>query len=110
VLLSILIPRRIIFAGSSTSGISNPLQGSIDSVQDLISAILKIVVALGAPISVLFLVYSGFKFITAQGKSDEIRKAREYFMWTLVGIAILLGAQLLSNIIKGTIDQLGTGL
>ena len=89
-------------------GISNPI--GVKSIEGLIEAILKIVVAVGTPVAVLFLVFSGFKFVTAQGKPDAIKEARQYFMWTLVGIVILLGASLLSTIIKGTIEQLGAGI
>jgi len=88
--------------------IDNPIKAK--TIQQLIEEVLKIVVAVGTPIAVLFLIYSGFKFVFAQGNSDKLGEAREMFLWTIVGIAILLGAQLLSTIVKGTIDQLKTGL
>ncbi|MBU1557798.1 pilin [Patescibacteria group bacterium] len=89
-------------------GIKNPI--GVDSIQELIDAILQIVIAIGTPVAVLFLIYAGFKFVTAQGNPAKVGEAREYFMWTLVGIVILLGASLLSSVVSGTIDQLGSGI
>ena len=109
ILVTLLFPSKMLFADViSGGGISNPI--NIDSIQDLIKSILDIVIAIGTPIAVLFLVFSGFKFITAQGNTTKLTEARKYFMWTLVGIVILLGAGLLSEIVAGTIDQLGAGI
>ncbi len=88
--------------------ISNPI--SANSIQELIDLVLKAALAIGVPIAVLFLMYSGFKFITAQGDPGKVKDARQYFMWTLVGIVVLLGASLLSTIIQSTIHELGAGV
>ena len=95
-------------AALATSGIDNPIDA--ETIQDLITAILKIIVAVGAPVAVLFLIFSGFKFVTAQGNKNKIAEAREYFIGTLVGIVILLGAEILATIVKGTVAQLQQGL
>ena len=114
-LFGILIPARFVGAedgaviqslGDVT--ISNPI--GPDSIEVLIEKILAIIIAIGTPIAVLFLIYSGFKFVWARGNPTEIGKARETFMWTIVGIVILLGAQVLSVIVKGTITELGVGI
>ena len=94
--------------GTGSAGISNPIKAT--SIQALIDAVLTIIIAVGTPIAILFLIFSGFKFVMARGKPDGIKDAREMFIWTLVGIAILLGASLLAEIVRGTIDQLGTGI
>ena len=107
ILLGFLIPIKFIF-GAKVIGIKNPI--GVDSIPELISVILSAVVAIGTPIAVLFLIFAGFKFVTAQGKPGEIDKAKEFLMWTIVGIVILLGAQLLAEIVKGTIEQLGSGI
>lgn len=57
--------------------------------------------------AVLFIVYAGFKFVLARGKPEELKKARDNFLWTIIGIAIFLGAWLLASVIKNTVNQLG---
>ena len=106
--IGVLLPFEFVFGAVTGGGIRNPI--GIDSIRELVKSILDIVIAVGTPIAVLFLVFSGFKFVTAQGNPSKITEARQYFMWTLVGIVILLGAGLLSEIVKGTIEQLGAGI
>ena len=103
-LLGFLVSTKLVLA--TAVKIDNPL-GNINSIPDLISAILGAIVAIGAPIAVLFLIYAGFMFVTARGNDTRLAKAKETLMWTIVGIVILLGAELLSEVVKGTIEQLG---
>lgn len=93
---------------SINGGIGNPI--GTDSIQGLVSAILDVIVAIGTPIAVVFLIFSGFKFVFARGNSSKLTEARETFIWTIVGIVILLGARLLSEVVKGTVEQLGAGI
>ena len=82
----------------------NPIKSN--SIQCLISDILKIVTNLGAVIAVFFIIYSGFMFITAQGDTKKIADARSTFLYTVIGTAILLGAWGLSTIISTTIGKI----
>lgn len=85
--------------------LENPIEA--DTFQELVEAILEVVVAIGTPIAILAIIYSGFLFVSARGNSEKLVKAREAFMWTIIGVAILLGAKLLSTVISGTISNLG---
>ena len=105
--LVMTIPLKVLAANTKTK-ITNPINAK--SIDDLIKMILKIVIAIGTPVAVLFLIYSGFKFVMARGKPTELEDARKTFRWTLVGIAILLGASVLAAVIKGTVNQLGAGI
>ncbi len=114
-IFSALVLPKIVFAepklggsGGSASKISNPI--GAETIQQLLTAILKIVVAIGAPIIVFFIIYAGFKFVTAQGNEGKIREARDFLMWTLVGAVILLGAEVLARVLESTINQLGQGI
>lgn len=85
--------------------LENPLR-NINSIPQLISAILDIVVQIGVPVVALFIIYSGFLFVKAQGNPEALKTAKTALIWTLVGAAVLLGASVLSSVISGTIDQL----
>ncbi|MCK5021745.1 MAG: hypothetical protein KAR54_00650 [Candidatus Pacebacteria bacterium] len=84
--------------------LGNPLK--VDTFEALIAEILKVVVMIASPIAVLAIIYSGFLFVKARGKPEELKSARETLMWTIIGIAVLLGASVLSAVIKGTIQSL----
>lgn len=73
---------------------------------DLVRSLLNIVLAIGVPVAVLFLVWSGFRFILARGNPTELGIARKNFYFVIIGIAIFLGAWTLATIISATIQTL----
>lgn len=96
------IAPRVILA--ATEPLENPT--SIPTLFDFIKAILTIVVKIGIPVATVFIIWSGFLFLTAQGNEEQLKKAKHSFVWACVGTAVLLGAWLLATAIKGTIDSL----
>lgn len=86
------------------AGLTNPLK--VTSIEGLIAAILEIVVKIGAPLIVLFIIYSGFLFVKAQGNEEKLKEAKKALAWTVVGAAILLGAWLIAEVIQNTITNL----
>lgn len=95
-------------ASSGSKGLSNPLGPGVNTLEDFISEVLKVVVKFGTIICVFFLIYSGFLFVKASGNEEKIGEAKKTFYWTCLGIMILLGAQVISAIISGTIEQIET--
>lgn len=89
--------------------LTNPL-GNINSFEALINAILDVAITIGTPLAVLAIIYCGFLFVKAQGKAEELVTARKALLWTIIGVVVLLGAKLLSTIIKETITNLGAGI
>lgn len=87
----------------------NPLKSGLSTVAGFTEAFLQAVVFIMFPIAVVFVVYSGFLFIAAQGNSDELAKAKRNFFWTIVGVGLLLGAWALAKLIQGTIDPILSG-
>ncbi len=88
----------------SFAQIINPL-GSV-SIPQIIATILSYIAQVGGVFAVIMFIWVGFKFVTAQGNTTKLQEARKMFFWTVIGVAILLGAQLLATIIVGTIKTL----
>ncbi len=84
-------------------GFSNPLQA--DSIEELLTDILQLVSRLGAIIAVLYFIYGGFLYVTAQGDEDKIGKAHSTLKWAAVGTAVLLGAEIIARIIETTVQS-----
>jgi len=80
------------------------------SLKDVVVAILDFVVEVGTIIAVLFLVYAGFLFVFARGSESMLDKAKQTFFWTIVGGVVILGAFVLSDIIKETARGLGANV
>ena len=96
--------------GCGGTSLCNPLGGSgITDLPTFLQKILGIVIELGAIVVVFFIIYAGFKYVTAGGDEGKIAKAHQMLLWTVVGAAILLGAQVLATAISGTIKELGIG-
>jgi hypothetical protein len=96
--------------GNQNGGIvplTNPI--TAQNIQQLVAKVLELVVKVGAPVILFFLIYVGFLFATARGNVAQLEKAKRALIWTLIGGLIILGAQVLSSIIQNTIDQIWHG-
>jgi len=88
------------------SGIDNPLKPEIDSIPKFIKAIIEVVLIVAVPIVVLAVIYVGFLFVKAQGKPEEITKAKKALLYTLIGAALVLGAFVIADAIGKTVDEI----
>lgn len=86
--------------------INNPLGDSIKDIPSFIRALINIVLTIGVPIVVLAIIYAGFLFVTAQGNEEKLKTAKKTFMYTIIGAAILLGAFVIANAIRGTVEEI----
>ena len=92
-------------APPGTSGaLINPL--GVNSLPELLNAILKGVVQIGSILLVLAIVYVGFLFVFARGDTEQIKNARNALLWTVIGGILLLGAQAISMVIQATVQNL----
>ncbi len=113
ILLGILIHPNAVFAqnegpsgpGSGVELFENPL-GPIKDIQTLIDKILGIVVKVGLPIVAISIIYVGFLFVIARGSDEKLKQAKEAFVYTMIGGAIVLGAFVISKAIKATVDEI----
>lgn len=92
--------------GNPGGGLVNPLEAT--SVEALIAMLMGLIVRIGAIFVVVMIIYTGYKFVAAQGKESEIREARQALLWTLIGGVILLGAQVIATVIQGTVNDIRT--
>lgn len=85
--------------------IDNPFKQN--TIEGLINTIVNdILLPIGGVVAVLMIMYAGFMYVTAQGDPGQIKKAHDALLWAVIGAAILLGALVISEAIKETIDQL----
>lgn len=82
----------------------NPTPGAGYTLKDFILLLIDIIQAVGIPVLVVAIVYVGYLFVTAGENEAQITKAKTAIVWTLVGVAIILGATVIANFISGTVD------
>lgn len=95
--------------GGNAGKFSNPLGDNNAKLSGFLEKILNVVVQLGAIVVVFFYIYAGFKFVIVRGNEGEIKKAIEMLTWTTVGALVILGAQVISHAIQGTVTQISSG-
>jgi hypothetical protein len=85
--------------------IENPLK-DVTSVEGFVSQLLSVVFKIGSVLSILFIIYSGYLFVQARGNPGALGKAKDTLVGTLIGVALLLGATLIAQIVIGTINAI----
>ena len=108
----LLLPEAMLWGDGTfpeTSGkFENPL--NFDSLSEFLVALLKVIIEIAFPIIVLMIIFTGFLFIKAQGKPEELKSAKTALLWTLIGATLILGAFVLSQAICGTIKEIGSNV
>lgn len=61
-------------------------------------------ITLAIPIVVLFIIFAGFKYVTAQGNSQQIKEANRALTYAIIGAILIIGAVALTEIIKNLVD------
>lgn len=92
-------------AGCGDGKICNPLS-STTTLPDLIKSILEGALKIGLPLIALAIIYCGFLFVQARGKPEELKKAKDALLYTIIGAAILLGSWAIAQMITNTVTAL----
>ena len=66
-------------------------------------AIVANAILIASPFIVMFIIYAGFLFVTAQGNQAQVSKAKSTLFYTLIGAAVLIGARIIADAIKTSI-------
>jgi hypothetical protein len=75
----------------------NPLASQ--SFEALVQSLANWVTVIALPIAAIFIIYSGFLFVTAGGNQAKVDAAKTTFYWTIIGAAIVVGAWALATAI-----------
>lgn len=82
--------------------IRNPIQA--ETVTELFAALIDIILVFAIPIVVFFIIYAGFLYVTARGNESTIQKAHMALLYALIGGLLILGARVLIDVVKGTVE------
>lgn len=71
----------------------------VTKVQTFIQNIIQILVTLAGLLSVAFFVWGGIGYIKSSGDPESLDRSKKTIMYSGIGLAVVLGAFVLSNII-----------
>ena len=105
VLFILLIP--IFLFAQSGPGIRTTIDNPIgtDSVQALLLKIMNLVAVVGAIVVVFMIIYSGYTIVMARGNEAALEKGKDMLLATVIGGAILLGADVIANVVVNTVNS-----
>ncbi len=106
-IVAYLSPTVLLAACNSSTQFCNPFNKG--TIQELLLAIINIIIYIMSPVIVLMVIYTGFLFVKAQGNAAKLTEARKALLGVLVGAAIVLGAFGIAEAIKSTMQSV-TGL
>ncbi len=86
--------------------IPNPTNAGSDLMSVLRALLEKVVMPVAAVLVVMYIIYSGFLFVKAQGKPADLETAKKNLLWALIGAGILLGAVGISAVVERTVKSL----
>jgi len=90
---------------AQSQGIQNPLNSAYSTIPTFIAGFLKVMVQIGLPVVALFMLIAGYKFASAGGNSEKLSKAKENFVYVIIGACLILGAWVLATLIGNTVSN-----
>lgn len=90
------------FSGDAPA-IKNPLKN--DDLFAFINSIIDAALKLGAIVAVIAIILAGFMFVTAHGDEEKIKTAKKILLYAVIGMVILLGARMISEVIINTVTS-----
>lgn len=73
--------------------------GGVSNVESFIKSIITVLSAIAGLVATLFLVVGGIGYMTSSGNPDNLDRAKRTIMHSLYGLAIVIGAFVISNIV-----------
>ncbi len=88
---------------SQTVTLKNPL--AVTSLEELLVAILNIIIIIAIPIIVFFIIYSGFLYVTAKGNASQVEQATRSLTYAIVGGVLIIGAVAIAEIVQNLVGS-----
>lgn len=90
-------------AANSMVKLKNPL--AVDSIQDLLEALLSIVIIIAVPLIVFFIIYAGFMYVTARGNAEQVKQATNALTYAVIGGVLIIGAMAIVTIVGNLVGS-----
>jgi hypothetical protein len=74
--------------------------GSVDQIVSFIQAVVQVLITIAGSVAVGFFVWGGFGYITSTGHPENLDRSKKTILYSAVGLAVVLGAFVLSGIVS----------
>ena len=105
-ILLISLTPNFILATSTKQTLVSPLgEGGNSDISSVLLNLANVAQTILIMLSTLYLIYSGFVFVIAKGDPEKIKKAKRALLWGLIGVALILSAEVLAHGIEDTVKE-----
>ncbi len=95
---ALFVPSNPVFADSKTevmNGINQTGSGSNTDIPGLIAAVVNFLSFVVGALSVIMVIYGGFRYVTSGGDSGKVSGAKNTIVYALIGLLIVVLAQVI---------------
>lgn len=83
---------------------ANPLASKV--VVEMVHGLVSAVIYIGTPVLAVFIVWTGFLFVAAQGSAEGITKAKKMALQVTIGGVLLLSLWAIVTLVSNTLAEL----
>ncbi len=94
--LFVILSAPIVFAHPALAA-----DGDIAQVESFIKSVIKVISGLAGLVAAGFFVAGGFGYIMSSGNPENLEKSKHTLLYSGVGLAIVIAAFVISNIVTG---------
>lgn len=99
-LSSFLIATTVLAAPTVT--LPNPIGPQIitkTTILEKMGSVLKVFIGFSGSVALLMFIYGGFIWLTSAGEADKIKKGRDIFLWSAVGLVVIFNSYVLLDFV-----------
>lgn len=89
--------------GGQEVGLQNPIK--VNSIGEFFYMVANFAYSLSYAVIAFFLIWSGFKFVMAQGNEEKLTDAKNTLKYTIIGAILLIGANVITEVVRTVINQ-----
>ncbi|MBI2637141.1 MAG: hypothetical protein HYW81_03030 [Parcubacteria group bacterium] len=83
-------------------------RGGDVGLYEKIAAVINILLGFAGVVAVIFIIYAGFRWITASGNEEQVKEARGNIRNAVIGLVVIFLAFVITNFVtKSLIDVIG---
>lgn len=109
ILVFALIALGVFSAGSAMATLTVPsaAEGTSQATDanELLIIVTNWVLGIVGAVAVLFIIYGGFRYITAQGNSQQMDTAKNIIIKSIIGLVIVVVAYVIVNVVVGALGS-----
>lgn len=90
-----------------TGGCQTDVNAGTDTITETISKVINFFSAIVGIVSVIMIIYGGFKYISSGGDSGNVTSAKNTIIYAVIGLVVVAMAQFIVQFVLGKV--IGTG-